>query len=380
MKKVIDTIIIGGGVSGIGCAKQLKKHNYEDFLVITEDIGGRICTSENGLVNYGAYYISEYYSNVLKFVKKSKKFKLLRLDFNGFKNTTYTILGVFLHPIQLFRLFILVNKFRREYDKFREQCKFENQKKLIEENPFLNRIYHARVYDFIKEEKIEDISKKFAQGAVYLCTFLPLSKVYAFDFIRICLGMLIPSYEFVFRKDKFIKGIEEKIKIDCVINIEKEDSLYKIITKNNKTFYTNNLVVATPIHISKKLLNLKEIKEPATAYMFHVNGTLKEEWGDSQYELFTGKHDTIAIGKQIDGTILYYSKEDKPNLEKYFEDYEIILKKKWSPAFNITGDILLDSNQGKNLYLIGDYNIAGLEDSFISGIYAGNKILGKTKD
>jgi len=44
------------------------------------------------------------------------------------------------------------------------------------------------------------------------------------------------------------------------------------------------------------------------------------------------------------------------------------------------GDILLNSDIDDGLYMIGDYNLTGLEDCFITGIYAGNKVADRTTD
>ena len=73
--KLNKTIIIGAGISGLACARTLSE-NGEDFIIISEDIGGRILTSQDGKVNYGAFFVCSDYDNVLKFVKLKSQIRL----------------------------------------------------------------------------------------------------------------------------------------------------------------------------------------------------------------------------------------------------------------------------------------------------------------
>jgi len=43
-EKVYETIIIGGGVSGLSCAKRLHE-DRKDFMLITEELGGRLLSA-----------------------------------------------------------------------------------------------------------------------------------------------------------------------------------------------------------------------------------------------------------------------------------------------------------------------------------------------
>ena len=69
------------------------------------------------------------------------------------------------------------------------------------------------------------------------------------------------------------------------------------------------------------------------------------------------------------------SKNKKPNLNHFFDYPKIIAKKVWAPAGTINGHTLIESSRGNNMYLVGDFNIAGLEESYITGIYAANQII-----
>ena len=73
--KIIDTIIIGAGISGLSCGRRLQQYN-KDFIIISKDIGGRILTSEDEEVNYGAFFVCSDYKNLLKYVKIKSRIKL----------------------------------------------------------------------------------------------------------------------------------------------------------------------------------------------------------------------------------------------------------------------------------------------------------------
>ena len=60
----IDTIIIGGGVSGMACGRTLHAHG-KDFILLTKEMGGRMLTSQSHQINYGASYVTSDYENVL---------------------------------------------------------------------------------------------------------------------------------------------------------------------------------------------------------------------------------------------------------------------------------------------------------------------------
>lgn len=208
-----------------------------------------------------------------------------------------------------------------------------------------------------------------------MCTFLPLSKVSAFDFMRLCLGLILPAYEFTFLPDEAIKHFKDKIIIDSVTKIKKGGE-YEIQTKNGKVYRARNVVVATPASVAQKLIDIPKLKTGSNAYVFHVSGELKDRWKGGQFELFDSDSPVIFIRKQSDNSYIFYSKKSDPDLKNYFVNPKIISKKHWEPAFNITGNELLDCEQDKHLYLIGDHNVIGLEDSYITGLLAANKIYG----
>ncbi|MCK4416339.1 MAG: hypothetical protein KAU84_04225, partial [Thermoplasmatales archaeon] len=135
------------------------------------------------------------------------------------------------------------------------------------------------------------------------------------------------------------------------------------------------VVLATQIDWSKKFAGVKKTNKPVNTNMLHVRGIPKSIVARKEYQLFAPPSSVQVIADLKDGTYLFYYGQEHPPLEKFFKDPHIITHKYWNPAGTINGHILIESNRDNNMYLIGDFNVCGLEESYITGIYAANQII-----
>jgi len=93
--------------------------------------------------------------------------------------------------------------------------------------------------------------------------------------------------------------------------------------------------------------------------------------------LFSHPSEVQAVADLFNGTYLFYYKNKQPSLDTYFHKPKIIAHHFWDPVGTINGHNLIESVRGNNMYLIGDYNVAGLEESYITGIFCANQIFMK---
>ena len=111
--------------------------------------------------------------------------------------------------------------------------------------------------------------------------------------------------------------------------------------------------VARHVHAPQRLLRRVEFLEHG-----HLVAAL-----DDDYEIFT----------EVDF-------EEGNKFDEYFEEWEVIGKKYWEYALYTAANEALPQNLAPGLIMAGDVNGLGMEPAAISGIYAANKILGKTVD
>lgn len=372
--KVHETIIIGAGISGLACARKLHE-NGKEFLVISEDIGGRILTSGDEKVNYGCYFIMDDYYHTKHLIKKSRIVHRSKTRFHkGSRNYGLYDKRLLIYLPQWIRLLLLIYKFRKHYAAFKKRCETVSQAQAIKSNPFLYRLYHQTAKEFIQEYRIEKVAEDYLSLISYAFTISPIHETRALTLLHIATIAVVPSYEFTYSQKEMIKELEKNITIDSVVQIAKNKNQYLVKTKK-RDFWAKNVVVATPPHISIKLLHLKKANKPTTTHMFHVSGKPRDFLKDFHLNFFSDTKDIFSIYTQIDGSYVVYSKIRQPKFKKYFKAYKVIKHKFWSPALNSIGHVLWECEQDKNLYLIGDHNECCLEDAHVTGLYAANRII-----
>lgn len=374
IEKKVDTVIVGGGVAGLGCAYHLTQKT-DDFLLISPNIGGRIVTSKEGMHNYGAFFVCSDYDNLLPFVTLGPRIRLRDFYFHGEKEN-YVLYSSQLIPFigDFIKIRWILRRFRRRFRSFRKQAEQYSQKSLIEQDSWLYRLYMMDAVTLIEELAIEKGVKKYLAFGLYSTTFSPITTMNAFSFLEFLLPLITPIYMFKFEKERLTEPFQDRIITDTVIKISEDKDRY-IITAKNTSISANNLVLATEIGWSAQYANIKKMNKPVSTHMMHITGDPHSEIARKRFHLFSYPSNLQAIARLEDESYLVYYKKTKPDLEQYFSQPMVVAEHFWDPAGRINGHTLLESNQGNNLFLIGDYNIVGLEESFITGIYAANQIL-----
>ena len=135
----IETIIIGGGISGLACAHKLQSAN-KDFLVITKDIGGRIKFSENNpKINFGGVYITKDYFNLLPYVDVIEPFRLR--DFYFFDGVMYKTLFSFQNITyipKIISFLVVLWKFRNRLNIMRKNAEHQELQEVIKNDKLLD--------------------------------------------------------------------------------------------------------------------------------------------------------------------------------------------------------------------------------------------------
>lgn len=372
------TIIIGGGVAGMSCAMRLLEAR-QDFLLITEDLGGRIKYAREAKVNFGAYFVMANYANARQLLTTGTWINPMDTCFHLSATERYAVLSVHTLKLlpELLRFYLALWEFSRHYGPYKQRCLTMPQKAAFEADPYMAGIFSMPAPRFVRAKKFERSAAEYLSEFAYACTGASMEQLTALDFLNVSQGMVLPLYKIIFNPEVVTQKLGRHLVYDSIIRIESQPGQHTLTGKSGQVYQAEKIVVATPAAVTRQLLGLKEIRAASQLHVFHVNARLKAEFCQHTLNLLPYSSEIMLTVKQHDDTYLIYSREKEADLRQVCEQVELLATMHWEKAMYIQGAAYLEQQYGDGIYVAGDHNGLGLEPTAISGIFAANQILGK---
>lgn len=372
------TIIIGGGIAGMSCAMRLAQAQ-QDFLLITENLGGRIKYMRDEKFNFGAYFVMSNYSNARQLLTTGTWINPIDACFHLSATERYAVLSghtLGLLP-ELLRFYQVMWKFSRHYEPYKQRCLTLPQKAALEADAYMAEIFSMPALQFVRAKKFERAAEEYLSKFAYACTGASMEQLTALDFLTASQGMVLPIYEFTFNPEMVTQKLGERLVYDNITRIESQPGKHTLIGKSGQVYQAEKVVVATPATVTQQLLGIREIRAASQIHVFHVKASLKAEFRQHSANLLPYSSEIMMINKQHDGTYLIYSRKKDVDLRQVCEQFHLLASMHWENAMYIQGPAYLEQQYGNGIYIAGDHNGLGLEPTAISAIFAANQILGE---
>ncbi len=374
-----ETVIIGGGISGLACARHLHDAGAP-FLLITDQLGGRLALSEDG--HYlGAVMMNNDYVHVKPHAGKAFKSVPWRsYIWDGSKGVN-SVLRM-LSP-EVFRLGKVFGEFNRAYSRFRSEAPYVCQKTLMERDPLLRKLVSQSAQEFVKEHKIESITGRFlgpVAGAIFLGDWRQMN---AFHFCAgiSCLGNGSINADWTGTVESLTRGYTDKIIMDKVTSIDApdENGFYQVKCEGRRV-RAKTIVLSVPGDAGDKLLGVNGSAKREACHVFHIEGKRRALYRPGASLIMDPDEEILLFFPLPDAVEVVYSRSAEPDFSRYYEDYTIIAQHFWQPAIQLSRGEWRPLQRESNFFTIGDYNVCGLEDSYLTGLFAANKILAQGRE
>lgn len=374
-----ETIVVGGGIAGMSCALKLKE-NGRDVMIITDELGGRVCYRPDLDSNFGAVFYMDNYTHSKKIVTSKGPLNVKLGDLmlhtsptKAFKGVSWTMFTSL--PEMLKFMKFMKKTFIPEYSAYKKDCETMQVKDAMEKHPMMKRYFHMKASEVIAEVGVDKICDNFISKFAYACTGSRIDELGGLDFLNVAQGVVIPLFDFTFDKDAFARKIDNRVVIDTITSVEKTEDGWKVTGKAGAEYTCKNLVLATTGLTTQKLLDIPEVRQPTTLVSYLVKGTPNGEIAKAGSHYYSDLFDIIACAGRGDGTFNVFSRTEI-DLGEYFDEYEVLYYRVWPEALFTYGDQIQPQDWDENLWIAGDINGLGLEPAAISGIYAANRVLG----
>ena len=409
MKNHFETIVLGAGAAGMNCCLELQKANRE-YLLVSPNIGGRICNDEQRHMNYGAvFYFGTYKYMLASGLLQGTVDVLPKLSMgqchhdNGKSYEPVSATTVADAPSLFSYMKWMRDTFIPRYAAFKDNCCTMEVSAALEKDPMIKELYTESAEHFIKRMKFGPICHDLISMFAHACTGTKIRDLTALDYLNTVQPLTmkivgVPPLNLLFDLKRFdfdSEGVKARLAQGSGnVLIGEASSAAKsnggwAVRVGGEVITCENLVMATPAHITAQLLAdgtdvaPLDIRKASQLTGYLIRGKARPGYAEHTVHLFDDTIPIIYIAKRLDGDYEIFTEvdfEEGNKFDQYFESWEVLGKKYWEYALYTAAHEALPQNLAPGLIMAGDVNGLGMEPAAISGIYAANKILGKTVD
>lgn len=372
-----NTIIIGGGVSGIACLRRVTQAGI-DAVLLTDRLGGRLHHYRDRGGTLSPIYINDDHENMLRFVDRGPRMRLedtYVLEEAGALRP-FVSAGLVQQAPALEALETFLRELRSELRGFRRRAARTDQKEMIESYPLMNKLANMSSEDFVRENKLGGLYS-LVRRVSWGTGFTEPEKVNALFLLGSLLPLVTPTYaaNFVGTYERLTRGVEERIKIERVLRVSTRGQLSA--ETESARYCADNLVLALPHHNVRRLIDLPPPHVQASCNVAYVRGRLRHE-PSARIPRFVGIGDDHLVWRYSElGDVAISTSTSQAYLASIYSSYEVLDSVTWKTALAISGPTKdwIPTRIDKGVYLIGNHNLPTMEDCFLTGLFAANCII-----
>jgi len=377
---VHDAVVIGAGAAGLTCAHRLADRG-RDIAVVTESVGGRIAYDAGERVNYGAYFVMANYRHAARLVRRHRRIDPLSATFHDADGRSFRTLSARtarrLPGLAVFAGHMA--RFWRHYEPYQRACEVTSQRHAMELEPYIGDLFTQSARRWVHAHRLDGVTADLVGKFAHACTGAGLDDLCALDLLNVAQGLLLPIHTFTFDAAAHAARLGDRLVLGEVVEVAGDDGVREVRCASGRTLAARNVVLATPAAVTAELLGVGPIRRPTSLYAWHVAGRLRPPYARTDLNVFEPGSPFVTIAGQDDGSHLVYTTAPDTALDPLFAEHTVIGSRAWPHALYVGGHAYLEQQYGERTYVAGDHNGLGLEPAAISGVWAANQILDKTR-
>src|SRR5262245_23247453 len=161
-----ETLIIGGGIAGLACARRLFDAG-RDFLLVSDRLGGRMYAAPSG-APFGAAYLTPDYRHVRRHIGLGPRIRRRDIHFlDGDRFRTALDARGLRRFGPLARLWAAVSAFRARLNRLRARAAFVCQAELLRQDDGLLRLAHEPAAALVRANGWEELDEIYTNPIVH---------------------------------------------------------------------------------------------------------------------------------------------------------------------------------------------------------------------